>query len=49
MEVLSRFSPDLDVISVDEAILEVTHCRLAFGGPGRLRAHCRPVCKASWA
>ena len=33
MEILGRYSPDLDVISVDEAILEVTHCRLAFGGP----------------
>ena len=33
MAILAGFSPDLDVISVDEAILEVTHCRTAFGGP----------------
>jgi len=33
MAILARFTPDLDVLSVDEASLEVSHCSLLFGGP----------------
>lgn len=33
MDILGRFTPDLDVLSVDEASLEVSHCALLFGGP----------------
>lgn len=33
MEILARFSPDLEPVSVDEAFLDVTGCRMAFGDP----------------
>lgn len=33
MELLGRFTPDLEPVSVDEAFLEVSHCGLMFGGP----------------
>ena len=33
MRVLSRFTPDIEVFSVDEAFLDVTRCRRLWGGP----------------
>lgn len=33
MAILGRFTPDLDVLSVDEASLEVSHCVMLFGAP----------------
>jgi DNA polymerase-4 len=33
MTILGRYTPDLDVLSVDEAVLEVSRCGLLFGGP----------------
>jgi DNA polymerase IV len=38
MAILSRFSPDLEPVSVDEAFLDVSGCRLAFGGPWEIAA-----------
>ncbi|MFA7330616.1 MAG: DNA polymerase IV [Candidatus Delongbacteria bacterium] len=33
MAILGQYTPDLDVLSVDEASLEVSRCSLLFGGP----------------
>jgi DNA polymerase-4 len=33
MAILEQYTPDLDVLSVDEAVLEVSRCRLLHGGP----------------
>ncbi len=38
MELLGRFSPDLEPVSVDEAFLEVSHCRTLYGDPWQMAA-----------
>jgi len=33
MFTLSRFTPDIEIFSVDEAFLDVTHCQQLWGSP----------------
>lgn len=36
MEALSRITPDMEIFSVDEAFLDVTHCQRLLGTPQRI-------------
>ncbi|VAX10157.1 DNA polymerase IV, partial [hydrothermal vent metagenome] len=48
MEVLSEITPDLEVFSVDEAFLDVTHCQQLLGSPEQIaRLAKRKVFKVS--
>ena len=36
MQALAAFTPDIEVFSVDEAFLDVTHCQRLWGDPGEI-------------
>lgn len=36
METLATLSPDIEIFSVDEAFLDVTHCQLLYGTPEKI-------------
>lgn len=36
MQALATLTPDIEVFSIDEAFLDVTHCQLLFGGPEKI-------------
>jgi len=36
MECLSQFTPDIEIFSIDEAFLDVTHCQTLFGSPEKI-------------
>jgi DNA polymerase IV len=36
MQLLSEFTPDFEVLGIDEAFLDVTHCSIPFGSPWRI-------------
>lgn len=44
MEALAeRVSPDIEIFSVDEAFLDITHCQRLLGTPAQIAAHAKTV------
>jgi DNA polymerase-4 len=47
MRALSNLSPDVEVFSVDEAFVEVTHCQRLHGPPERMGAMAKDIVRAA--